>query len=210
MKPAVFLFPWLLCSSRLLAAPGDFEAGVCAFFEADMTKALTAWDRPVADAPDEKPQHWQRGLALYYDGKYQEGREQFEAHQKVNPQDVENAAWHFLCVARLENPGAARKVFIPIIADPRVPMKEIHALFAGKGTEAAVLKAADAATDPGNLRTQRCYAHLYLGLYHEALSDATIANEHLIKAAGEFKMNHYMGRVAQVHVKLRGWAGGKQ
>ena len=205
MKPSLLLFPVILLSGQVLAAPGDFESGVRAFFEADMTKALTAWDRQIADAPDEEPQHWQRGLALYYARKFQEGREQFEAHQKVNPQDVENAVWHFLCVARLENPEAARKTFIPITADPRVPMKEIHALFAGKGTEAAVLKAADAAADPKDLRNQRCYAHLYLGLYHEALGDTTIANEHLMKAAGEFKMNHYMGRVAQVHVKLRGW-----
>ena len=201
--------PALLCSVMLLsgpaeAAPGDFEAGVRAFFDADMTKALAAWDRQIADEPDEKPQHWQRGLALYYAGKFKEGREQFEVHQKVNPQDVENAAWHFLCVARLEGVDAARKTFIPITADSRVPMKEIHALFAGKGTEEAVLKAAETG-DPDDLRDQRCYAHLYLGLYHEALGDAAKAKDHLMKAAGEYKMNHYMGRVAQVHVKLRGW-----
>ncbi len=205
MKLPILLSAAVLLSGRLMAAPGDFEAGMRAFFEADMTKALAAWDRQIADAPDEKPQHWQRGLALYYAGKFKEGREQFEVHQKVNPQDVENAAWHFLCVARLENVEAARKAFIPITADPRVPMKEIHALFAGKGTEEAVLKAADSAADPDGLRNQRCYAHLYLGLYHEALGDPAKAKEHLTKAAGEFKMNHYMGRVAQVHVKWRDW-----
>lgn len=204
--------PALLCSVMLLstaaeAAPGDFESGVRAFFDLDITKALAAWDRQIADEPDEKPQHWQRGLALYYAGKFKEGREQFEVHQKVNPQDVENAAWHFLCVARLEGVAAARKAFIPITADPRVPMKEIHALFAGKGTEEAVLKAVGAGDpdDLRDLRDPRCYAHLYLGLYHEALGNAAKAREHLMKAAGEFKMDHYMGRVAQVHVKLRGW-----
>jgi len=86
-----------------------------------------------------------------------------------------------------------------------VPMKEIHALFAGRGKEESVLKAAEAGTDPADLRNQRCYAHLYLGLYHEALGEPIRAKEHLLKAAGEFKMDHYMGRVAQVHVKLRGW-----
>lgn len=210
MKFPVLLCAVILASSPVRAAPGDFEAGVRAFFAADMARALAVWDRQLADEPAEKPQHWQRGLALYYAGKFQEGREQFEGHQKVNPQDVENAVWHFLCVTRLGNVEAARKAFIPITADPRVPMKEIHALFAGKGTEEAVLKAADAGADPDNLRNQRCYAHLYLGLYHEALGDAAKAKEHLMKAAGEFKMNHYMGRVAQVHVKLRGWTVGEK
>ena len=206
MKYSVLFCCAVFLSSPAKAAPGDFEAGVRAFFAADMTKALAAWDRQLVDEPEEKPQHWQRGLALYYAGKFKEGRGQFEVHQKVNPQDVENAAWHFLCVARLENVAAARQAFIPITADPRVPMKEIHALFAGKGTEETVLTAANAAADPDNLRNQRCYAHLYLGLYHEALGDAAKAKEHLTKAAGEFKMDHYMGRVAQVHVKLREWA----
>jgi lipoprotein NlpI len=27
----------------------------------------------------------------------------------------------------------------------------------------------------------------------------------MLKAAVDFKMDHYMGRTAQVHVKVRGW-----
>jgi lipoprotein NlpI len=27
----------------------------------------------------------------------------------------------------------------------------------------------------------------------------------MLKAATDYKMDHYMGKVAQVHVKLRGW-----
>ena len=54
-------------------------------------------------------------------------------------------------------------------------------------------------------RDQLCYAHLYLGLYHEALDHPAEAKAHMLKAAKEFRMEHYMGRTAQVHVKLRGW-----
>ncbi len=205
MKFGLVLTSVLFGLGSLQAAPGDFQAGVRAFFAADIPGALAAWDRQLADAPDEKPHHWQRGLALYYAGKYKEGREQFETHQNVNPQDVENAAWHFCCVARLEGVAAARKVFIPITADPRVPMKEIHALFAGKATPEAVLQAAETASDPNDLRNQRCYAHLYLGLYHEALGDTAQAQKHLLLAATTYQMPHYMGRVAQVHLKLRRW-----
>jgi lipoprotein NlpI len=189
----------------LRAAESDMEAGARAFFAGKIEEALGHWDRQITKNPDEGPHHWQRGLALYYAGKYKEGRAQFESHQKVNPQDVENAAWHFLCVAKLENPEAARKVFIPITHDSRVPMKEIHALYAGKANAEAVLAAAEKDATGDSLQNQRCYAHLYLGLHHEALGDAAKAQEHLVKAAGEFRQDHYMGKVAQVHCQLRGW-----
>ena len=58
--------------------------------------------------PDEAPYLWQRGIALYYAGRYDDCRRQFESHRSVNPDDVENAAWHFLCVARAESPAKAR------------------------------------------------------------------------------------------------------
>jgi lipoprotein NlpI len=28
---------------------------------------------------------------------------------------------------------------------------------------------------------------------------------HMLKSATDYKMDHYMGKVSQVHVKLRGW-----
>ena len=139
---------------------------------------------------------------LYYAGKFAEGRKQFELHQTVNPNDVENAAWHFLCVAKADGVEAARKALIPISGDARVPMAQVHALFAGTGSEEAVMKAV---VDAGNQRDHLCYAHLYLGLYHEALGHADQAKVHLLKAANDYQMDHYMGRTAQVHVRLRGW-----
>ena len=54
-------------------------------------------------------------------------------------------------------------------------------------------------------RDQLCYAHLYLGLFYEATGDAALARKHMRLAAVDFRMDHYMGKVAQVHVKLRGW-----
>ena len=55
------------------------------------------------------------------------------------------------------------------------------------------------------LRNHRCFAHLYLGLYYESLGDAAKAKMHMLKAAKDYSMDSYMGKVAQVHVKLRGW-----
>jgi lipoprotein NlpI len=181
-----------------------FREGVDAFYEAKPKESVAAFDKLIAIVPDSKPQLWQRGLSLYYTGDFKAGREQFETHQTVNTADVENAAWHFICVARAENVEAARKALIPIEGDTRVPMKQVHELFAGKATVEDVLKAAESGEGEA-LKNHRCYAHLYLGLYFEALGDVAKAKEHMLKAAKDFKMDHYMGKCAQVHVQLRGW-----
>lgn len=186
------------------SADALFQQGVDFFFAAKPKESVAAFDKLIALAPNAKPQLWQRGLSLYYTGDFKGGREQFEVHQTVNGNDVENAAWHFLCIAKGESVEAARKVFIPIEGDSRIPMKQVHELFAGKGTVEAVLKAAEEG-EGENLRNHRCYAHLYLGLYFEATGDDAKAKDHMLKAAKDFSMDHYMGRVAQVHVKIRGW-----
>jgi lipoprotein NlpI len=195
----------VLSASQAQETPRDLmQQGQQAFFEAKITDSLTAFDKLIEAEPSAKPHLWQRGLTLYYADKFKEGREQFEVHQTVNGNDVENAAWHFLCVARLEGIDAARKHFIPIEGDSRVPMREVHQLFAGKGDVAAVLQAAE--TGEGDtLKNHRCYAHLYLGLYYEAMKDEAKAKAHMLKAAKDYAMPHYMGETARVHVKVRGW-----
>lgn len=181
-----------------------FQRGVQMFFDAKPKESVEAFDALLKLEPKAKPELWQRGLSLYYAGDFKGGREQFETHQTFNTNDVENAAWHFLCVAKAESVEAARKVLIPIEGDTRVPMKQVHELFAGKATPDDVLKAAESG-EGDTLRNHRCFAHLYLGLYFESIGDNAKAKEHMVKAATDFKMDHYMGKVAQVHCKLRGW-----
>jgi lipoprotein NlpI len=171
------------------------ERGTAYFKLGRIKESVADFDRFVKILPDQEPQHWQRGIALYYAGDYERGRKQFELHQKVNPYDVENAVWHFICVARKDGVDKAKASLIHIERDQRVPMKEIFALFADKGKPEEVLAAAKD-------RDQLFYAHLYLGLYYEAHGNAAKAREHIDKAAGEFSMNHYMGDVARVHAQL--------
>lgn len=180
------------------------QQGQQLFFDAKIKESVAAFDKLIELQPAVKPQLWQRGLSLYYADKFKEGRDQFEVHQTVNSNDVENAAWHFICVARIEGVEGARKNFIPIEGDSRVPMKEVHQLFAGKGTAEDVLKAAEGG-DESQRRNQLCYAHLYLGLYYEALKDEAKARQHMIKSAKDYSMDHYMGETARVHLKVRGW-----
>jgi lipoprotein NlpI len=183
---------------------GLFDEAVGLFFDAKPLESARVFDQLVVAVPAAEPDLWQRGLALYYAERYADGQKQFELHKTVNPNDVENPAWHFLCVARLEGIQAARGKLLPVGEDSRVPMKEIFELYSGKGEPAAVLAAAEQGEDEAR-RNQLCYAHLYLGLYFEALGDAVKAREHILQAAGPFRMDHYMGKVAVMHAKLRGW-----
>jgi lipoprotein NlpI len=97
----------------------------------------------------------------------------------------------------------ARASLIPIEGDSRVPMKQIHELYAGKVKPEDVLKAARAGNpSPERSQHQLFYAHLYLGLYFEALGDTKKAREHISKAAREFNNSEYMGDVARVHWEL--------
>jgi lipoprotein NlpI len=175
------------------------------FFAGRFAEAIADYDQYLIIVPNRAPHHWQRGLALYYAEEYDKGVAQFESHQTVNRHDVENAVWHFLCVVRGKDGSVekARKNFIPITGDTRVPLKEVHALFAGTGTVDAVLAAAKANAEGLRLRNQLCYAHLYLGLYFEALGDKNTSAKHMKKAAVDYKMDHFMGKVAQVHHTTR-------
>jgi len=153
--------------------------------------------------PDRAAQHWQRGIALYYDGKYDEGRKQFELHRTVNPRDVENSAWHFLCVARLKNIEEARKALLPVKDDPRVPMAQILDLYAGRATPEQVLKAAeDPGSQSGLVPLQQMYAHLYIALLYEVEGKKDLSRIHLQKAADLNLQNEYMWEVARVHLLL--------
>ena len=115
--------------------------GVVRFFQLKFNDSLADFDKFIEMVPSQEPYHWQRGLVHYYAGKYKAGRKQFEVHQTVNSQDVENAVWHYLCIAKTDGTKKAEENFIKITSDRRVPLKEIHALFAGKGTEQQVLDA---------------------------------------------------------------------
>lgn len=168
------------------------------FRAGNFDQSVADFDKFLELVPSQAPDHWQRGISLYYAGKFAEGAKQFESHKTVNPNDVENAVWHFLCVTRARGLEKAKASLMPIQGDTRVPMKEIHALFAGKAKPEDVLEAARAASGENPI----FFAHLYLGLYFEAIGDKAKTREHIFKAARDFKAEHYMGDVARVHARV--------
>lgn len=174
------------------------------FLTGKIEESVAAFERAIELEPRVKPQLWQLGISYYYAKKFKQGRELFESHQTVNRHDVENAAWHFLCVARSEGVDVARKNLLELDTrrDPRVPMTEVYELYAGRGSAEVVLATAKQA---GSERA-RMYAHLYLGLYYEVAKKPDLARRHMLLSADAKLTRNYMHGVAKVHVLQRKWS----
>ena len=179
--------------------PDDVFARAVADFERGrVVESANEFDSLVKLVPNSAPRLWQRGIALYYAGRYKDCRAQFESHRTVNPDDVENAAWHFLCVARQESPEKAKAVLLPVGPDARTPMREIYDMFRGTRRPEEVLTAGG--QDP----LGQFYAELYVGLYFEATGNKQKALEHITAAAADrFALpGLYMHTVAKVHLGI--------
>ncbi len=163
--------------------------------------SIADFDRFIKLRPDQEPWHWKRGISYYYAGRYDDGRRQFEGYQTVDDNDVENAVWRFLCMARDKGLAPARADMLKIKRDPRVPMMDVYALYSGRAEPEDVLRAAAAGSPPSEaLNARLFYAHLYLGLYYDALGEPGRAKEHLATAV-KHKIGHYMWNVADVHLR---------
>jgi len=184
--------------------------GDISFAAGQMDACVAAYDKLIELQPSLEPRLWQRGLALYYAKKFEKGVQQFETHQLVNTQDVENAVWHLLCAAKISNVEAGRKKLIPISEDRRVPMAQIYEMYAGRMTPEQVLNIANQTSpsvelDSEQHRLQRYYAHLYIGLYFEMLENEQASLDSMKKAAAlnPLGKTNFMGQVARVHLQLR-------
>ena len=174
-----------------------FDRAVEDFLAGRVAESVVGFDTLARIDPGRAPQLWQRGIALYYAGRYQDCRSQFESHRTVNPNDVENAAWHFLCVARAESPQRAKAALLPVGPDARAPMRQVYQMYRGDLTPDAVLAAAGTRPDA------QFYAHLYVGLYGDALGNSSLALEHIRAAADDrYAMGGYMHTVAKIHLAL--------
>ena len=164
-----------------------------------VAESIADFDRFIALRPDQEPHHWKRGISYYYAGRFDEGRKQFEGYQTVDDNDVENATWRYLCMARGVGVEKARAEILPIKRDARVPMMEVYALYRGDIQPEVVLRAAQAGNPPAERLNERLfYAHLYIALYYEAGGDAQQAAEH-IATSENHRIPHYMWDVARVH-----------
>lgn len=163
--------------------------------------AVREYDREIELQPDYLKDHWKRGIALYYVGRYEDGVKVFEAHKTVNPDDVENSAWHYLCNAKVVGRDKARAALIPVGSDARVPMMEVLKLYGGKAAPEAVLAEAETQPAGGVAGTAaRFYGNLYLGLWYESEGNPAKAKEHLTATVEKYKNPHFMWSVANAHL----------
>ena len=172
-------------------AVDDFRAG-------RVEQSAAGFDQLARLIPGQAPELWQRGIAQFYAGRFRDCRDMFITHRTVNPDDVENAAWHFLCVARAESPEAARKQILPVGPDARMPMREVYQMFQGRATPAQVLAAA------GSDLSAQFFGRLYVGLYLEATGDRVKGREFIAIAAQDrfASVGGYMHDVARVHMMV--------
>jgi tetratricopeptide (TPR) repeat protein len=144
------------------------------------------------------PYLWQRGLSYYYAGRFAEGAKQFEIDLTVNTQDVEETVWRYLCIARISGVEEAHNSLLTVKNDPRRIMRSVYDLYAGNCTPDDVLNVGNSEGVKGNF-----YSHLYLGLYYEVENKLDLAQEYIVKAADNYKIDDYMWYLAQVHKNLR-------
>lgn len=173
------------------------------FRKDEVQESVEDFDAVIAAAPQMKPYMWQRGLSLYYLGRFEEGAEQFRIDVAVNPNDTEESIWTFLCEAQLVGPDKARQQFLQVGRDPRPVMRAAYECFQ---TGDAPSKIMANVQDNGGHDT--FYGLLYVGLWHEAHGNPQEAQEAIVGAARTAyarTSGDYMAALANVHCLRRGW-----
>lgn len=181
---------------------GAFQQRGSAHFRAGHIKeSIADFDQFLKLNPGEEPQHWQRGISYYYAGEFAKGVKQFEIHKTVNPQDVENAVWHYLCKARVDGVEKARAALIDIDSDRRPWAMPVYEMFQGKLKPDDLLKKMEAIqANEARKKDTLYFTHLYIGLFYEADGKTDQAKKHIETAVKDYGQPHYMGDVARVHL----------
>lgn len=140
------------------AAAALTEQGMARFRLGDVEGSLVLFNEALSADPHVRPFLWQRGLSLYYLGRYAEAARQFRDDvvradvfflaradeptlrhstrraQAVNPNDTEEAIWALLAESRLDGFSAAQKSVLRLAGeDSRPVMRCAYAVFAGSG-----------------------------------------------------------------------------
>jgi lipoprotein NlpI len=174
--------------------------GSVKFRSGKVKDSIPDFDKSVEIDPQVKPYLWQRGIALYYADRFEDGLEQFAVHREVNPNDVENAFWHYLCNVRLKGVEEAQKEVLLAGFDNRPPLMQVQQLIQGKLGVADVIVAAEkgpAGTERNRLT--KFYGYLYVGLYFDATGDLDNAKKYLQLSLDQ-NVPSYMYDVAKVHL----------
>jgi lipoprotein NlpI len=176
--------------------------GSLKFRSGKIVDSIADFDKCIELDPQVKPFLWQRGISLYYADKFQEGLQQFAVHREVNPNDVENAFWHFLCNVKLNGLEAAKKDVLLAGYDNRIPLMQVQQLIQGKLSPDEVIAASEkGGAGPEGQKLSRFYGYLYIGLYFDALNDLEKAKQYLQLCVDQ-NVPSYMFDVAKIHLDI--------
>ncbi|CAM9719444.1 unnamed protein product [Scytosiphon promiscuus] len=198
---------------------GDYKVfvgrGMDRFRRSDVRGSVSDFDKAIRLQPSLAPYMWQRGLSLYYADQFEEGSKQFRKDVALNPNDTEEAIWAFLCEARMPSVGfaTAQQRLLKISNERRPYMRAAYSLFKGDSTESDLAKQMEVASAKNDARAGAAYfyANLYLGLYAEAKGDDIMTSAPVSHMSAAVRSSYakstgdYMGDVARVHQRVRGW-----
>jgi lipoprotein NlpI len=176
------------------------KRGMASFQLGNIAASIDDFDRAERLNPALTPYLWQRGIAYYYAERFEDGVHQFALDLTVNSHDVEETVWRYLCQAQTRGADAARDALLPVWDDSRPVMRRVYQFFAGTCQPEAVI-----ARYKNAGRRERFYSVLYAGLFFEAGHDLQLARDFIGLAADMQVTEDYMGWVAIVHQRLRGW-----
>lgn len=188
--------------ARPAQAPQDLADTAEAEFSAGRLEAAVAtYDRLAAMVPEVAPLLWQRGIALYELGRFDDCTRQFASYFAVNKGDLENATWQFLCAARSTTPAIAQATVLAAGPDPRILRTEIYEMVRGRMTPEALV-----ALGETSVPLVRFYAHFYAGYYLEATGRTAEARPHFVAAASPelSAEGGFLGVVARIHLARLG------
>eukprot|EP00268_Persea_americana_P049273 TRINITY_DN5272_c0_g1_i14.p1 TRINITY_DN5272_c0_g1~~TRINITY_DN5272_c0_g1_i14.p1 ORF type:complete len:269 (+),score=43.31 TRINITY_DN5272_c0_g1_i14:134-940(+) len=178
--------------------------GMQLFRQGDVHGSLVEFDKAIELDPRQKAYLWQRGLTLYYLDRFEEGAEQFRLDIAVNPNDIEESIWCFLCEAQLYGVDEARKRFLEVGRDPRPVMHEAYNMFKDGGDPSKFVS-----EFLNGQQHEYFYASLYAGLYYESQNNPDAAKFHLVAACQSpygLSSGDYMASLATVHCLCRNWS----
>lgn len=186
-------------------SPSDLvDKGMQAFCEGNVNESLVFFDE-AKDAGYPPAQLWTRGISLYYLDRFEDGSKQFRGDVSFNPHDTEEAIWAFVCDAPTMGFKQAQQHMLKVQGEDRPYMQTLYSLFQGDGSVNESFVADKITQSP---MQDAFYYSLYLGLFEEAKRDTAKARRWITNAASmtyATSSGDYMGAVARVHAKVRGW-----
>ena len=161
-----------------------------------LLEAIKDWEtyRDLEPEPEKTLKMFQLGIAYAVAGRYREGQVFFIWFNIEDSEDVEAAAWHYLCVALGAGEGEdgianAQRELLLVEKDKRLPMMQVYEMLKGNLGPADVLAAARSGEPSmAELKQRLFYAHLYIGVYHLAQGREWVARSHLTRAAGTWDL----------------------